>query len=154
MEATAKASKSSSSKTSSSVLPERKHKLQVQEPSIVICVAPTGRATCKHGSKKEANHAIDKGELKVVTYYQPKSKNHLESTNKTLKCVSVKQAKQLLTGDDKTESGIPIIFNVDDEAKAVAMKILQYIVDYHGIVCEPCDDGVPSAIYELTSMRF
>jgi hypothetical protein len=97
----------------------------MSSPYLEVCLAPTGRAKCRC----KAKHPIDAGELKLVTWYLPRGRNHLESTSKALRCVSVAEAHAVIDG--VTKSGLEVVMHEDlsDRARGAAGSIATSIVD-------------------------
>lgn len=72
------------------------------EPFHQVVLAPTGRATC--ACRK---HKIELGQLKLVSWYVPRGRNHLECTSKALVCVGKTMANAIMAG--QTEAGVPVL---------------------------------------------
>lgn len=88
-----------------------------------IVLAPTCRAKC--GCK--AKHPIAMGELKLVSWYMPRGRNHLESTSKALVCIPKKMAQAILDG--KTDAGLEVIDHTTDLAEPAAHAAVKAIAE-------------------------
>ena len=91
------------------------------EPYHEIVLAPTGRAMC--GCR---NHKIELGQLKLVSWYVPRGRNHLESTSKALTCISVSMAAAVLDGH--TDMGVPVLDKTNELPFANAYEVCQSMV--------------------------
>ena len=90
------------------------------EPYNEVVLAPTGRASCKHGREK---HTIAQGELKVTSFYQ--KGGHYESSSRALRCVTASVAKAFLAG--ATERGVSCTIKVEGDAEGVARHMFGQI---------------------------
>lgn len=88
-----------------------------------IVLAPTNRAKC--GCKQK--HPIAMGELKLVSWYLPRGRNHMESTSKALVCIPTKTAAAVLVG--KTEAGLDIIDRTAELANPAAHATAKAIAE-------------------------
>ena len=91
------------------------------EPYHEIVLAPTGRAMC--GCR---NHKIELGQLKLVSWYVPRGRNHLESTSKALTCINVSMAAAVLDGH--TDKGVPVLDKTNELPFANAYEVCQSMV--------------------------
>jgi hypothetical protein len=94
-----------------------------------ITLAPTSRASCNGRCKKTGAHKIEIGELKFVSYYVPRGRNHFESSAKALRCVSTDEAKAVLDGTTKSGIEVKIHGDVSTAARKVAMDTARAIAD-------------------------
>ena len=91
------------------------------EPFHEIVLAPTGRATC--ACRK---HKIELGQLKLVSWYVPRGRNHMECTSKALVCIGKTMAKAVMAG--QTEAGVPVLDKTNELPTANAYLACESIV--------------------------
>ena len=97
---------------------------QPLDPFVEVVLAPTSRATCRHGGGYR--HAIDKGTLVLKSHYIPAGRNHFEATSKALICISKTRLANLI----ENAGGFSKIRGVDalsDDARRTAAAIVDAI---------------------------
>jgi len=89
-----------------------------------LMLAPTNRAKCKRSKL-----GIEVGELKLVTFYTPKGRSHMESSGFKLTHVAPKTMERIVS---ESESGIESIRGLSDlpePAKEVAKRIISCVLN-------------------------
>ena len=89
-----------------------------------LVLAPTNRAKCKRSKL-----GIDIGELKLVTFYTPKGRSHMESSGFKLTHVAPKTMERIV---NESESGVESIrgfSDLPDAAKQVAKRIISCVLE-------------------------
>ena len=103
----------------------------MSEPYHEVVVAPTNRSKCKQCRPK---HNIEAGELKLVSWYIPNGRNHLESVGRSLVCINKESAKAILNG--RTKNGVRVYNRLNERDNPGAFIVSRSI-------CEAIASGLP-----------